>query len=92
MFMKPEIQKMQAVMCGDEVVPLEHWSQSLHGDIDETFDDAFWSRLSAPGYMDCTDWNGPHDTAEDAMDALCEDYAQSDEEEEAFRKHLGMER
>jgi hypothetical protein len=26
----------------------------------------FWCRLSAPGYMDCTDWSGPFDTLAEA--------------------------
>lgn len=30
----------------------------------------YWSRLSAPGYLDCTDWIGPYDTAEQALEAL----------------------
>jgi hypothetical protein len=28
-------------------------------------------RLSAPGYMDCTDWSGPYDTLDEAK-AECE--------------------
>lgn len=30
----------------------------------------WWARLSAPGYMDCTDWDGPHDTEQAARDAI----------------------
>jgi hypothetical protein len=26
----------------------------------------YFARLSAPGYLDCTDWSGPFDTAEAA--------------------------
>lgn len=34
----------------------------------------WYGRLSADGYMDCTDWDGPHDTAADAIAAVCEIY------------------
>lgn len=30
----------------------------------------WYVRLSAPGYMDCTEWDGPHETKAEAMDAL----------------------
>lgn len=32
----------------------------------------WWARLSAPGYLDCTSWDGPHATEEDALKALAE--------------------
>ena len=34
----------------------------------------FWARLSAPGYLDCTDWSGPFDTEEEAARYLLETY------------------
>lgn len=34
----------------------------------------YWARLSAPGYLDATDWDGPHDTEEAAKHALSEQY------------------
>ena len=34
--------------------------------------EGWYSRFSAPGYMDRTDWGGPHETAEEAFDALAE--------------------
>lgn len=30
----------------------------------------WWSRLSAPGYMDCTDWQGPYKTERKALTDL----------------------
>jgi hypothetical protein len=30
----------------------------------------FWARLSAPGYLDCTDWHGPFDSIDEARTAL----------------------
>jgi len=31
-----------------------------------TISGKWWARLSAPGYMDCTDWSGPFDSEEEA--------------------------
>ena len=33
-------------------------------------ENGFYARLSAPGYMDCTDWSGPYDTEQEAMTEL----------------------
>jgi hypothetical protein len=35
----------------------------------------YFSRLSAPGYMDCTGWNGPYETEEEAVAELLSVYA-----------------
>ena len=34
--------------------------------------DKFWTRFSAPGYLDCTEWEGPFDTLEEAEHNLAE--------------------
>jgi hypothetical protein len=34
----------------------------------------FYARLSAPGYMDCTDWSGPFETEEEAVAELIKLY------------------
>jgi hypothetical protein len=34
------------------------------------------ARLSAPGYLDCTDWAGPFETEEEAIVALYEMYGE----------------
>lgn len=39
-------------------------------------------RLSAPGYMDCTEWDGPFTTEEEALEHLKETYDLEDEEDE----------
>ncbi len=31
-----------------------------------------WARLSAPGYMDCTEWDGPYRTLEEARRAIAD--------------------
>lgn len=33
-----------------------------------------YCRLSAPGYLDCTEWSGPFDTEEDAVADLLRTY------------------
>ena len=38
----------------------------------ETITGKFWGRLSASGYMDCTDWDGPYDTLAEAKASLAE--------------------
>jgi hypothetical protein len=40
----------------------------------EVIEGKWWSRLSAPGYMDCTNWHGPFDTEQSAKDALAKWY------------------
>ena len=34
----------------------------------------WYARLSAPGYLDCTDWIGPFDSEDEAFEALYETY------------------
>ena len=38
-------------------------------------DKGIYCRLSADGYMDCTDWHGPFDTVEEAAVYLIDTYA-----------------
>ena len=33
-------------------------------------DDKVYARLSANGYLDCTDWSGPYDSVEEAAEGL----------------------
>lgn len=40
----------------------------------------WFCRLSAPGYMDCTDWSGPYETYAEAVAALDEMYPDDDED------------
>ncbi len=34
----------------------------------------WYARLSAPGYMDATDWHGPYSSEAEALKAVCEFY------------------
>lgn len=36
--------------------------------------EGWYGRLSADGYLDCTEWEGPYATAEEALDAIKEAY------------------
>ena len=40
--------------------------------------EGWYARLSAPGYLDCTEWDGPHETAELALAAVKEFYEVDD--------------
>ena len=39
-----------------------------------TCQNGWFARLSAPGYMDCTEWCGPFDTAFDARQYIVDTY------------------
>lgn len=39
-----------------------------------TRETGWWCRLSADGYMDCTEWSGPFDTEEEAREHIKEQY------------------
>lgn len=38
------------------------------------FPEGWYARLSAPGYLDCSDWHGPFKTEAEALDELVEQY------------------
>jgi len=42
------------------------------GDLDCERHEGWYARLSAPGYLDCTDWTGPHASESDALAALAD--------------------
>ena len=42
-------------------------------------DDGYYCRLSASGYLDCTDWSGPYATIEEAAQALLDLYGDEGE-------------
>ena len=70
-FMQPEFYQGEMIHIvdkyGDEItVPIEYYSEYM-GEIDETHN-AWYFRLSASGYMDCTDWSGPYDSELEAME------------------------
>ena len=44
--------------------------------------EGWYGRLSAPGYLDCTSWDGPYETAEQALDAVKDQYDVDDNGDE----------
>lgn len=46
----------------------------VYGEEGEAAQAGWYSRLSAPGYLDCTEWNGPHANEHDALVALWEEH------------------
>ena len=64
-----------ADLVGDNPDP-EDFEDYIHGT--EVFDyeaeKGWYARLSAPGYLDATDWTGPFETLEDAKDYIEETY------------------
>ena len=67
-------------------MPAEYFSAEQvaadHGmDIDDVETVTGWfARLSAPGYLDCTEWQGPYETREEAIADLVSTYGDEDEE------------
>lgn len=49
-------------------------SEILEAGLDLEYD-KFYCRLSADGYLDCTDWHGPFDTIDDCAQFLIDTYA-----------------
>jgi len=56
---------------GSEFIPFWAYEPGEHVIIDET--EGYGARLSAPGYLDCTDWV-IFDTEQEAIDYLAETY------------------
>ena len=82
-FMQKQIVTMTAYIVetsdGTEIVPENcgvNGESDLHNYVNglEIYEvnkaQGFYARLSAPGYMDCTDWIGPYDTEQEAMTEL----------------------
>lgn len=71
-FMIPEYSQEVFISWEDKdgeyhLCPLEYYEEEK-GDTDhEEHRDKWFVCLSAPGYMDCTDWCGPYETKEEAM-------------------------
>ena len=53
-----------------EAVPADCVSLCEGATIEEQYEGKWFCRLSASGYMDCTSWDGPYDTLEQAKTAI----------------------
>jgi len=69
-FMQPDVQPFSQ----DEALEL---MAELDAEADPSEDLAgYYFRLSAPGYLDCTDWSGPFQSEEEAVADLLSQYAE----------------
>lgn len=59
---------------GDEYVIPHGYADLIDGETLEPCGPGYFARLTAPGYMDCTDWAGPYDTLEEARAYILETY------------------
>ena len=75
MFMQPEVAMGVFVRSEDGEWCPEHYAE---GAFDERVEGVF-ARMSAPGYMDRTEWDGPFETCEEAAGALYGMYGEDDE-------------
>jgi hypothetical protein len=69
-FMKPEI----CYLDSKELKKID-WPQDMISDEGCCPEPGWFHRLSAPGYLDCTDWCGPFDTRGEAEEACAEVYS-----------------
>ncbi len=96
MFMKPEITYGTFVLIeapdGDWLVPeadynpdrpLECTDSNARYVLDTEELTAWFARLSAPGYLDCTAWFGPYTSRSEAAEELEELYGSDDDVEES---------
>ena len=65
-FMTPKIYKVSNSTEAEELIGLESGLDLSAG---------FYCRLSANGFMDCTDWHGAFETLAEAQDCLVDLYA-----------------
>lgn len=76
-FMVPEYKKGKFAvgeMAGESiVVPVEYKDDVLWDD-EPSIEDGWFCRLSAPGFLDCTDWTGSFRGKQDAMDYIEETF------------------
>ena len=79
--MKNAVQEMREVFKGSFLQPeafrldtsTEYALAESGLDLEEG---AIYARLSAPGFLDCTDWSGPFQSVEEAAQHLIETYGE----------------
>ena len=74
----PDVVYIMAELAKEFLQPEVRWlafGELQESDIGSEGNEAGWyHRLSAPGYLDCTDWTGPFTTEEEANSDLCDMY------------------
>ena len=84
MFMQPEVWHGSCWKVdtdnGIELYPCDYFDSFSVADMTDCDEDdiervtGFFARLSAPGYLDCTEWSGPFKTEAEARAYLTETY------------------
>lgn len=54
----------------------KEWQDTIDADRYDPDSAGWYSRLSAPGYLDCTEWQGPYESEAHALVALYETYGE----------------
>ena len=79
-FMVPVYEQGEFVRIEDKngescSIPLEYYNEADHAPECITERETGWfARLSAPGYMDCTEWSGPFATEDEAREYIRDTY------------------
>lgn len=82
-FMEPEVGEMEMMhverngettLIPSDVFDFSDVCPLLGESVEITVNKGFYARLSAPGYLDATEWSGPFDTEAEAMAELCSEY------------------
>lgn len=69
--------------CGTECVPvdvvgrasnLQYYVEGKLLDVEPELVTGWFARLSAPGYLDCTEWSGPYSTEQEARDYITDQF------------------
>lgn len=68
-FMVPQYDRGEFVHTDSVCIPSGYYDPEHHGP-EEDRHCGWYCRLSAPGYMDCTDWSGPYETEQEAREAI----------------------
>lgn len=68
-FMIPVAEYLTLGKAREYTEPEEGWDG-----VDWEPEEGWYARLSAPGYMDCTDWTGPYPRAWQALREVCRLY------------------
>jgi hypothetical protein len=73
--MVPEYENGPFYLTDDGAIPVDAGAPD---DFDGETASGWFCRLSAPGYMDATDWNGPYSSEDEARQAIRDDFGACD--------------
>lgn len=82
-FMAPEIAEMEmfhierngeTTLIPSDVFDFSDVCPLIGESVEITVNKGFYARLSASGFMDCTEWSGPYSSEAEALADLCDTY------------------